>query len=329
MCTRILWSSEGAPGKGTVLVGRNMDWFEDTRTDVWALPRGMRRTGMTDGETLEWTSRYGSVVAAMYGEVTSDGINERGFAVNGLYLAEADYGPRDPKRPGLGLAICLQYFLDNFATVAEAIAWARDSHFQIVPLLLGGKPGTGHLSFADAGGDSAIIEFVEGELQVHHGSQYQVMTNSPIYDQQLEHLKAYQGFGGTTPLPGSTDSPDRFVRAAFYTPRLPETADMRLAIAQVLSVARNASAPFGTADPTRPNLSTTRWRTVSDLTHGVYYFESTTSPNIVWVRLKELGFDTATEARKLDLTHDLDLVGDVTGQMVAREAFKFVAPKAG
>jgi penicillin V acylase-like amidase (Ntn superfamily) len=274
MCTRILWSSEGSPGQGTVLVGRSMDWFEDTRTDVWALPRGMHRTGMTDGATLEWVSRYGSVVAAMYDEVTCDGINERGFAGNGLYLNEADYGRREPERPGLGLPICIQYFLDNFATVAEAVAWARDSRFQIVPLLLGGKPGTGHLSFADAGGDSAIIEFIRGELRIHHGSQFQVMTNSPTYGEQLERLKGYQGFGGSTPLPGSTDSPDRFVRASFYTPRLPETSDVRTAIAQALSVVRNASAPFGTADPTRPNISTTRWRTVSDLTNGVYYLQN-------------------------------------------------------
>jgi choloylglycine hydrolase len=305
-----------------------MDWFEDTKTDLWALPRGMHRTGMTDGATLEWVSRYGSVVAAMYGEVTCDGINERGFAGNGLYLNEADYGTREPERPGLGLPICIQYFLDNFSTVAEAIEWARDSRFQIVPLLLGGKPGTGHLSFADAGGDSAIIEFIGGELRIHHGPEFQVMANSPTYDEQLERLKAYQGFGGDTPLPGSTDSPDRFVRASFYTPRLPETTDIRTAVAQVLSVVRNASAPFGTADPTRPNISTTRWRIVSDLTNGVYYFESTTSPNVVWVHLDELRFGTLTEARKLDLTHEPDLVGDVTARMVTAEAFEFPAPAA-
>jgi choloylglycine hydrolase len=306
-----------------------MDWFEDTRTDVWALPRGVKRNGMTDGATVDWVSRFGSVVAAMYGEVTCDGINERGFAVNGLYLAEADYGMRDAARPGLGLPICLQYFLDNFATVAEAVAWANESHFQIVPLLLGGRPGTGHLSFADAGGDSAILEFVAGELRIHHGPQYQVMTNSPLYDEQLERLKGYEGFGGTTPLPGSTDSPDRFVRTTYYTEHLPAATDERMAIAEVLSVVRNASAPFGTADPARPNISTTRWRTVSDLTHGVYYFESTTSPSIVWARLADLHFDTATEARKLDLTHEPDLVGDVTSKMVEAEAFEFPATEGG
>jgi choloylglycine hydrolase len=107
MCTRILWSSEGTPGTGTVLVARNMDWFEDTQTDLWAMPRGVQRNGLTSGKTLEWASRFGSVVALMYGSVTCDGINERGLVANGLYLAEADYGERDPERPGLGLNVCL------------------------------------------------------------------------------------------------------------------------------------------------------------------------------------------------------------------------------
>ena len=53
---------------------------------------------------------------------------------------------------------------------------------------------------------------------------------------------------------------------------------------------RNVAQPFGTADPVRPNISATRWRTVCDLTNRVYYFESSTSPNIVWVTLKELDF---------------------------------------
>ena len=325
MCTRILWSSEGTPGAGTVLVARSMDWMEDTLTDLWALPRGVQRTGLVDGNEVEWTSKYGSVVALMYGAFTCDGINERGFSADGLYLAEADYGVRDLKRPGLGLPICLQFFLDSFSTVAEAVAWARTSQFQVVPMLLGstGEPGTAHLSFADASGDSAIVEFIGGEMHVHHDPAYQIMTNSPTFDEHLEQLARYQGFGGDEPLPGSTDSPDRFVRASYYATRLPATSDVRTAIAEVLSVARNASAPFGTVDPARPNISTTRWRTVADLTHRTYYFESATSPNIIWVALDELGFATSAEPRKLDLVHDGDFLGDVAEQFVVAEPFAF------
>jgi choloylglycine hydrolase len=318
MCTRILWSSEGEPGKGIVLVARNMDWFEDTHTNLWAMPRGVRRTGMASGTTLEWTSRYGSVVALMYGLVAVDGVNEAGLAASGLYLAEADFGERDESRPGASLAICMQYFLDNFATVSEAVEWLTSSNLQIVPIPLGstGRPGTAHLSLADATGDSAIIQYLDGKLHLYHGPEHRIMANSPTYAEQLELLKGYAGLGGEAPLPGTTDSPDRFVRASYYAPRLPSTSDERTAVAEILSVARNVSAPFGTADPARPNISTTRWRTVADLTNRVYFFESTTSPGVVWTRLDGLDLSAGAQPRRLELADGKDHVGDVTRQYV-------------
>ena len=117
-----------------------------------------------------------------------------------------------------------------------------------------------------------------------------IMTNDPPFDQQLENLKQFKGFGGNKLLPGTTDSADRFVRAAYYQKNLPEPSNIRETIAGVSSVARNVSQPFGIADPFRPNISSTRWRTVSDLTNMVYYFESTSSPNIIWVKLNKLDF---------------------------------------
>jgi len=32
---------------------------------------------------------------------------------------------------------------------------------------------------------SAIFEYVHGKLAIHHGKEYHVMTNSPIYDKQI------------------------------------------------------------------------------------------------------------------------------------------------
>lgn len=322
MCTRILWSSQGALGAGTVLVARNMDWYQDIPSELWALPPGTDRSGMVKDNPHTWKSLYGSVITLTYGG-TGDGVNTAGLNANGLYLTEADYGERDASRPGLGLPICLQFFLDSFANVADAVAWARDSNFQVVPTVMGGKPGTNHMSLADATGDSAILEFIDGKLQIHHDSKFQFMTNSPVFTKQLELLKHYVGFGGNRPLPGSTDSRDRFVRAAHYTKHLPQTSDLRTAIAEVLSVSRNAAAPFGEADPTRPYISTTRWSTVSDLTNRTYYFESSTSPNLVWVKLDALDFGDGAKPRRLDLVNKRDLVGDVTEQFELAEGPPF------
>jgi penicillin V acylase-like amidase (Ntn superfamily) len=252
----------------------------------------------------------------MYGHVTVDGMNEKGFQSSGLYLAESDYGVRDPERPGLQLANAIQYLLDSFATVAEAVSWIESSNVQVIPIELGGRPGTGHISLADAGGDSAIVEFIDGRAEIHHSPAFTVMANSPVYEEQLVLQKRYAGLGGDEPLPGGTGSEDRFARAAYYSANLPHTSSPVEATAHVFSVIRNASAPYGTADEARPNISTTRWRTVADLTTKRYFFEWTMSPSLLWVNLDRLAFDGG-EDLVLDVESESLLAGDVTGVLSA------------
>ncbi len=92
---------------------------------------------------------------------------------------------------------------------------------------------------------------------------------------------------------------------------------------------QNASAPFGMADPARPNISTTIWRTVADQTNGVYFFESTTNPNIVWVRTDKLNFAAGAPVTKLDLVHNPDLVGDVSSQFKPAPPFQLLPAVGG
>ena len=310
-CSRVLWSDNGV----AVVVGRNMDWFEDMRTNLWAFPRGIARSGLAGDNSIAWTSKYGSVAASVFEIGTADGMNEKGLVANLLWLTESDYGKRDPKVPGLSLSLWVQYTLDNFASVAEAVAAAEHGAFQVVPVAV---PGTSaqapvHLALADASGDSAIIEIVDGgKLRIHHDRAYTVMTNSPPFPQQLANLKKYEGFGGTALLPGSTEAADRFVRAAYYVRNLLKPQDIRQTVAGILSVMRNVSQPFIRPSPGHPEASHTIWRTVADATDGVYFFESTLSPNIVWVRLDALDLAAGAPVRKLDLVHSGDLVGDVT-----------------
>ena len=315
-CSRVLWADNGV----AVLVGRNMDWYEDMHTDLWAFPRGMKRTGEAGPNSLIWTSKYGSIAASVYGIGTADGMNEKGLVANMLWLAEADYGQSDPKRPALSLSLWLQYVLDNFATVAEAVDAMEKSNVQIVPLTVPGadRVATVHLSLADASGDSAIIEIVEGgKLHVFHNHAYTVMTNSPPFAEQLANLKQYKGFGGGAPLPGTNQAADRFVRAAYYLENITTPKNLQQAVAAMLGIMRNVAQPFTrTGNPAQPEASHTVWRTVSDATDHIYFYESTLNPNIVWVRLNGLEFSVGAPVRKLDLhkfnTLESGLIGDVT-----------------
>jgi choloylglycine hydrolase len=315
-------------GNGAVLVGRNMDWFQDLGTNLWVLPRGVARTGTeADPNPLTWTAQYGSVVATAYDMATTDGMNERGLGAHLLWLAESDFGARDRQVPAVSATLWAQLFLDQFATVAECVSFMAAQPFQVVQQQdpKSDRWSTVHLALDDATGDSAIIEYLAGQPHVHHDRSYPVMTNSPPFDQQLEHLRNYRGLGGDAPLPGTTEAADRFVRASYYLSRLPEVDSRRYAYAALLSVMRNAAQPVGVPDPTRPNVSMTIWRTLSDLTNLVYAYESSFSPDLVWTRLARVDFD---RCGRLDLTAD-GLVGEVTDQFAAAEPFDVTPARAG
>lgn len=312
MCTRVMWPDAG----GAVLTGRNMDFHRDLGTNLWKQPRGLHRDDGVAGK-LTWVSKYGSVVATAFDIVAVDGMNEAGLAGHILWLAESDYGTLDESRPALTQAIWLQYCLDNFATVAEAVAWMTETQVQVVPLV---DPGIGerpqlHLAINDATGDSAIIEYIDGTLQIHHDRSYRVMTNSPPFDQQLELLKAFEGFGGDQPIPGSTLAAARFARASYYVDRLPQPKTQLEGIASMLSVMRNAAQPFRIPDPGKPDASQTIWQSVVDQTNRRYVFESTTRPNIVWVDLADLDFSEGSPQLKLDLLSKLSLEGGIAGNV--------------
>lgn len=316
MCTRALW----ADANGAVLVGRNMDFGSDIQTNLWAFPRGMERDNGVD-DSLSWVSQFGSVVAGGFDISTNDGLNDAGLAAHTLWLTEADYGERDETRPALGMAVWMQYFLDNFATVADAVAWLEESKVQVVTSVDPSNPGrsvTQHVALEDATGDSAIIEYLGGEAHIWHGREYTVMTNSPPFDEQLERLQQIEGFGGDERLPGGTDADHRFARAAYYLPRLPAPESRTEGVAELLSVMRNVSQPFRMPDPDKPYASTTIWRTVADLTDRIYVFESTRRPNIVWVRLDGLDLSEGQPARKLDLVGDTGLEGGLVGDVTDR-----------
>jgi penicillin V acylase-like amidase (Ntn superfamily) len=324
-CTRVAYFG---PDK-TAVTGRSMDWMISLHTNLWAFPAGVERDGAVGQNSLTWTSKFGSVISAAYDAATADGMNEKGLVANLLYLATADYKARDITRPGLSLAGWTQYVLDNFATVSEAVETLAKEPFQIVaPPIPGGFAPTMHLSISDATGDSAIFEYLGGKLIIHHNEKYRVMTNEPSYDQQLALNEYWKEIGGSVMLPGTARPADRFVRASYYLNQLPKTSDMVDSVAAMFSIMRNASVPMGVSNPGAPNIAPTLWRTVSDQKHLVYYFESTTSPNVFWVDLTKFNFAVGQPTSKLDVDHGETFSGDTASKFKPAGVFNFIPVKS-
>jgi penicillin V acylase-like amidase (Ntn superfamily) len=322
-CTRVVYKGPNE----TVITARSMDWKDEIPANLWVLPRGMVRNGEVGATSVKWTSKYGSVITSSWDIASSDGMNEKGLAGNVLWLTESVYPSfeKDKDTPGLAISLWLQYTLDNFASVKEAVDAFRKEEFVVVSANI---PGTDrfttlHLSLSDKTGDNAVFEYIGGKLVIHHGKDYTTMTNSPIFEEQLAINTYWRGIPGTIMLPGTNRAADRFVRASYYIDAIPKTDDIRIAIASVFSVIRNCSVPFGISSPSEPNISSTRWRTVADHKNLVYYFENVLTPNTVWVDFKNLNFSEKADVMKLDLSSNQIYAGETSAQFKKSKPFKF------
>ena len=324
-CTRAVYLGP----EDRVLTGRSMDWKLPMVSNLWVFPRGLARDGAAGARSAEWVSEYGSLVVSGYDISTADGMNEAGLVANLLWEVEATYPEDDGETPRISLSVFPQYLLDRFATVAEAVADLRENPVQVaggeVPVGPPGRAATVHVSLSDATGDSAIIEFVDGEMIIWHDRSYQVMTNEPTYDRQLAVLEYWQGVNPREFLPGTVRASDRFVRAHFYINAVVQSADPRIAAASVFSVIRQTSVPWGISVADQPNLSTTRWRVVADHKDRRYYVESVISPSVFWVDLDTLDFSEGAEVLKLDLGLDMERVmaGEVSASFEPAAPFAF------
>jgi len=311
-CTRIMHVDQD----NAVMVGRTMDWKEDMKTNLVVYPRGISRSGGKDANAAQWTARYGSLVATAYERISSDGLNEAGLGAHMLWLNEADFGKRDEKTPALSVALWVQYYLDNFKSVAEAVQFSKSGKLQITPMF---HPVTQrwvqvHLVLDDASGDSAVLEYVNGKLHVYHDKKHIAVTNDPTYDKQILNLANYTMLGGDKPLPGSTSPSDRLVRATYYNNALPKASSPKEELSEVLSILNNAAQPYTLPSEKNPYAAKTIWRTVTDLTNRIYYYQTTDAQNLVMVSLDTFNLKPDAPIMQLDLVRHPEYVGDMTAK---------------
>lgn len=308
-CTRVLNANSNS-----VVVARTMDWTDELYTNLWIQPRGIERHGLVIDNPITWHSQYGSLITTAFDRTTTDGLNEAGLAAHILWLEESDYGTRDATQKGLSIVMWAQYYLDNFKNVSDAVTATQAHPFQLVGFT---DPDTQktlklHLALDDASGDSAIIEYVGGKLHIHHNRENTVLTNSPEFSLQKTRLSQYDGFGGKKPLPGSTSSEDRYVRAAYFLKFLPKEDAKENRLAQTMSVLRNVAQPFHDKVKGNAGIEPTIWHSMIDFSKLKYYFKSTQKMNYIWTDLKRFDLSEGAPILKLDLVHHPELEGDVT-----------------
>ena len=279
---------------------RNMDFAGDGNATVYINPRQIYResTDLQPGDTpLSWVSKYGSVsVKFINGFV--DGINEPGLSASLLWLDAAEYPPQSVL-PVLSLDLWAQYYLDNCQTVAEAVALAPTfrvyTGFGFIRI---------HLILRDAAGDYALMEYIDGELNIYHPTEQPVVTNDPPYPEQLANLLNYEGFGGDLPIPGDNSPSSRFVRTAWNLQSLLIPKSAGEAVGSAFDVIQNVTTP-PFAD------GATWWTAVRDHTAKKFFWRTIYNADIRYLDLNNLDFSPGNPVKVLGMY--TDLVGDASG----------------
>ncbi|MGZ8539525.1 MAG: linear amide C-N hydrolase [Chitinophagaceae bacterium] len=235
---------------GRMVFGRNYDWMADAGM-VCTNQRGLFKTSMknNDGKTVSWTSQYGSISFNQYGkEFPTGGMNEKGLVVELMWLEGTVY-PKPDDRPAIGVLQWIQYQLDNCASIEEVIA--SDKKIRIIS---NGTPL--HYLVADAKGDAATIEFLEGKMVVHKGNDLvlPVLTND-TYDRSVKS----NARGETT----GNNSLERFSTACKMIQEYKAGAGEKNLVDQSFDILSNVSQG-----------DYTKWSIVYDITGKKIYFKT-------------------------------------------------------
>lgn len=319
-CSRVVYQGVG----NLRIVGRSLDWKSPIPTNLYVYPRGMYKRGNVQPGSIEWKSKYGAVYAVGYDGGVTEGMNEKGLVVNGLFCKGTVYvNSQTFDRPSMSLSMFVAWMLDLNATTPELVKKLREQDFTISGATFdGGTVSALHWGITDAAGRTAVLEFNQGQVMVYEGENMPVLTNDPAYPQMSAINEYWKKIGGENMLPGTVKSADRFVRADFFAHHVAPTADADTAMAICRSILMNVSVPYHYTVDSEPNVSSTQWRSLANTRDLRYYFDVVTNPGVYFIDLKKCDLREGAPVLKLVTSATTNIVGDITAKLVKTSPFK-------
>ncbi len=306
-CTRVVYTGDSA----LHIVGRSLDWKTPIPTNLYVYPAGMQKVSSSKPGAFTWKSRYGSVYAVSYDAGITEGMNEKGLSVAGLFCKTAIYSDStNNDRKPISLAVFVAWLLDLNETADQVIGQLKGQDFTLSGATFDGGTETKlHFGVTDASGKTAIIEFEGGKMNIYDPGDIHCMTNDPEWPRMKAIVEYWRKIGGIHMLPGGVRSPDRCVRGAFFIDNVECTADADLGATITRSVMMNVSVPYLYTVVGEPNVSSTQWRSLCNLRDLRYYFDVATNNGFYYIDLQRCNLRPGASVMKLDVAHHPDLTG--------------------
>lgn len=343
-CTDFLVEAED----GTFVNGRSLEFAEVTAALIQIFPSNQKLISLAPNQKrgLSWTSKYGYLGIDAFGMQSSfDGMNEMGLSFGYLWMPGFTKYPEPQNNEQiLDFVDFCDWVLGNFATVKEVKEALHN-----VCIWGHSIPGLGmapvHAAIHDANGESLVVEFVEGKMQVYD-NPISILTNSPPFPWQMTNLENYlnlspsnpeavtfrgvkiempgQG-GGFLGMPGDWTPPSRFVKT-FTLLRYAKSVATGLDAVNLAEHLLNAvDIPRGDVRASKEGDSGdyTQWVVIKDMTEKVFYFRSYDDLTMKKIDMKRLNFKTS---KKNSLPINMKRgCFDVTGSLIGvKEAMTVV-----
>ena len=239
MCSGIRFTDD----KGNMYFARNLDWNCGYGQKVTVTPRGYERRYAFGAESRQDYAVIGPCIVIGGVPLYFDCANEKGLAIAGLNFpgyAQFEADAVDGKTNLAAYEFPL-WVASNFATVDELEEALADVAIVAKPVNDQFPVALLHYLIGDKD-RSIVVEYMADGMRVHH-DDVDVLTNQPTFDWHVEHLRSYMnlspeyvadvqwgkqklapyGSGGQlVGLPGSSYSPDRFVRVAYLNSHYPQ-----------------------------------------------------------------------------------------------------------
>lgn len=295
-----------------------MEFPVDLPSKLQLFPRKQTINSQAPGgkNGLQWSSKYGFLGICPLGmNFAFDGMNETGLSFGYLWLPGYTQYP-SPGPEELGQALDFTDFgawvLGNFSTVSQVKEALKNVRLWAHPVPELGLPPV-HAALHDAKGDSLVVEFVGGAIQVYDNPMG-VLTNSPPFPWQMANLSnylnldpynpdpiSYKGVSLSPPgqglgflgLPGDFSPPSRFVKIATFLRFAKPAANSSEAVCLANHLLNSVDIPLGTMrEKGKETGDYTQWVVIKDLSQKVFYFRSYNDPTLKMIDLKRVDFAT-------------------------------------
>jgi len=282
-----------------MIYGRNLDSNNPIRGNIFINKRGVYKESITfrelylgksmkDVPRLKWISKYGSVTFNIMGaEFPDGGMNEAGLFFEEMTLLETQY-PTDYSQPTIHMEQWIQYVLDNFATVEEVLENAKSISID---------GWNWHYFVADSSGQSAVIEFLNGQATITSGDELKtaLLCNSTYSEEQRKLMKYSET--------GSLDSLGKDKRFHYGRKAMEEFSE-----SGVLSAVDYGFEILKSLTP--EPYSTTQLSKIYDVGNMIVYYRTTVDSDIKSIDLKCFDFSCSDPMKMLDV--NVGSAGNVT-----------------